>query len=99
MSLSRQHNQSGQQAAEIFGIPELRNQRYLISFKAGRRARFVAELGGLDVSAAPLYSHNATHQSLFSKGFASVTPVQIMQARYKKEHPDAAAHPIGHPGN
>lgn len=99
--MQRQHDQNGQQAAQRFGIPELRNHRYLMSFQAGRRARFAAELGGLDVSAAPLYSHNATHQSLFSQGWGSVTPVQIVQARHRRaqqarstqgEH-HAASHP------
>jgi len=109
-----QHNQNGQQASQRFGIPELRNPRYLMSFQAGRRARFMAELGGpgrrarfmaelggLDVSTAPLYSHNATHQSLFSKGWGSVTPVQIFQARHRRAQqarstqgePHAASHP------
>lgn len=55
--------------------PECRNARYLAIYERGRSARFSAAL--TDDDAAPLFSHNPTYQSLFVKGFESVTRDEI----------------------
>jgi len=87
---SKQHATSGGQAAISFGIPELRNPRYLAIFKAGRQAHFKADRDGLGDS-VPLYSHNATYQALFNRGWASVTEVHLLQARYRR-HQEGVHH-------
>ena len=78
------HNSNGNQAVIWFGIPELKNPRYLATFKAGRLSRFKADHDGLGDS-VPLYSHNQTYQSLFTKGWQSVTQVQLLQARHRNK--------------
>ena len=78
------HNSDGNQAVIWFGIPELKNPRYLATFKAGRQARFKADRDGFG-DTVPLYSHNKTYQSLFTKGWQSVTQVQLLQARYRNQ--------------
>lgn len=82
--VSKQHSTSGGQAAISFGIPELKNPRYLATFKAGRLSRFKADHDGLGDS-VPLYSHNQTYQSLFTKGWQSVTQVQLLLARHRNK--------------
>ena len=86
----KQHDGGGNQAAISFGIPELKNPRYFAIFKAGRQARFRADRDGLG-DAVPLYSHNATYQALFTKGWGSVTEVHLLQARYRR-HQEGAHH-------
>jgi hypothetical protein len=50
--------------------PALRNRRLLEIFKHARAKRI--ELG--KSAEMPLFSHNATYQSIFSKGWKSITP-------------------------
>ena len=78
------HNSNGNQAVIWFGIPELKNPRYLATFKAGRLSRFKADHDGLGDS-VPIYSHNQTYQSLFTKGWQSVTQVQLLLARHRNK--------------
>ena len=47
----RRQAQQGIQAAGYFGIPELKNPRYLACFKDGRRAHLKAALAGADLGA------------------------------------------------
>ena len=81
---SRQH--TGDRTAPIrYGIPELRNPRYLATFKAGQKARVMADQFGLaEQGTVPLYSHNQTYQSLFTKGWASLSEVDLMRLRAKR---------------
>lgn len=67
--------------AAHFRIPELKNKYYLDCFKAGRKARLSAE----SASPIPLYSHNATMQSIYTKGWRSVSESDLHQYRYKKK--------------
>lgn len=69
--------------AEWFGIPELKNPRYLGCFRAGRRSRIHHELSG-DAGPVPLYSHHATYQSLYHKGWHSVTELDLVRARQRR---------------
>ncbi|WP_346205997.1 hypothetical protein [Aeromonas salmonicida] len=76
----------GIQAAGCFGIPELKNPRYLACFKDGRRAHLKAYLAAssttsADLETIPLYSHHATRQSLFAQGWRSVTELDRLRAR------------------
>ena len=81
---SRQH--TGDLNAPIrYGIPELRNPRYLATFKAGQKARVMADQYGLaEPGTVPLYSHNLTYQSLFTKGWESLSEVDLMRLRAKR---------------
>lgn len=54
-------------------IPELRNPRYLAIYERAREMRMQAKLAGKDTCLPPLFSHNATYQSIFTKGWRSVT--------------------------
>lgn len=84
---NKQHKAvQGIQAAGCFGIPELKNPRYLDCFKAGRKAHFKAALAlpegsGTEHLAIPLHSHHQTRQSLFTKGWQSVTELDRLRAR------------------
>ncbi|QNF25778.1 hypothetical protein FT673_22325 [Aeromonas hydrophila] len=72
------------QFAGCFGIPELKNPRYLACFKDGRRAHLKAYLAAsvsTDLETIPLYSHHATRQSLFEKGWRSVGELDRLRAR------------------
>ena len=82
-SLTNKRRQAlqGIQAAGCFGIPELKNPRYLACFKDGRRAHFKAYLAGADLQAIPLYSHHQTRQSLFAQGWRSVGELDRLRAR------------------
>jgi hypothetical protein len=76
----------GIQAAGCFGIPELKNPRYLACFKDGRRAHLKAYLAAssttsADLETIPLYSHHGTRQSLFDQGWCSVTELDRLRAR------------------
>lgn len=63
-------------AALIRSYPELRNPRYMSFFKLGRDKR--RELGtGADI---PLFSYNATWQSIFTKGWRSVDEWEYIPA-------------------
>lgn len=87
----RRHAFQGIQAAGCFGIPELKNPRYLACFKDGRRAHLKAYLANpnsisADLETIPLYSHHATRQSLFAlllikKCWCSVTELDRLRAR------------------
>lgn len=77
----RQRVQQRIQVAGYFGIPELKNPRYLACFKDGRNAHLKASLTGADLQAIPLYSHHSTRQSLFAKGWLSVTELDRLRAR------------------
>lgn len=67
--------------AEHFHIPELKNQYYLDCFKAGRRARFAS----LTADPVPLYSHDPTRQSIFTKGWRSVSDIDLHHHRFKQK--------------
>lgn len=80
------------QVAGYFGIPELKNPRYLACFKDGRSAHLKAWLAdplttSTDPQAIPLYSHHATRQSLFAKGWLSVTELDRLRARARRSQP------------
>lgn len=77
------------QAAGCFGIPELKNPRYLACFKDGRKAHLKAALANqiADPKAIPLYSHHKTRQSLFEKGWRSVTELDRQRARARHCQP------------
>ena len=77
----RQRAQQRIQIAGYFGIPELKNPRYLLCFKDGRRAHLNAALAGADLEAIPLYSHHATRQSLYEQGWRSVGELDRLRAR------------------
>lgn len=66
-----------------FRIPELKNKYYLDCFKAGRKARFNA----VSEKQIPLYSHDKTRQSIFTKGWQSVSDIdiQLRQAKQKEQ--------------
>lgn len=66
--------------AEHFHIPELKNQYYLDCFKAGRKGRFAS----LTPEQIPLYSHDKTRQSLFVKGWRSVSSYDLMRHEQRK---------------
>ncbi|MDX7824234.1 hypothetical protein SJT38_14110 [Aeromonas caviae] len=82
-SLTNKHQRAQQriEVAGYFGIPELKNPRYLACFKDGRRAHLKAALAGADLEAIPLYSHHATRQSLFEQGWRSVGELDRLRAR------------------
>lgn len=88
---TRQHT-GDPTAPQRYGIPELRNPRYLATFRAGRKARVLADIGGLaGPDDVPLYSHNATHQSLFKQGWESLSNTDLMLIRHKRATEAAAA--------
>lgn len=88
-SLTNKHGRAQQriQAAGYFGIPELKNPRYLLCFKDGRKAHFKAVLAGADLQAIPLYSHHPTRQSLFAQGWRSVGELDRLRARARHTPP------------
>lgn len=88
-TLPRKQQQAEQriQAAGYFGIPELKNPRYLACFKDGRRAHLNAYFASADLTAIPLYSHHATRQSLFEQGWRSVTELDRLRARARLTPP------------
>lgn len=88
----RQRAQQRIQVAGYFGIPELKNPRYLACFKDGRSAHLKVWLAdpltiSTDPQAIPLYSHHATRQSLFAKGWLSVTELDRLRARARRSQP------------
>ncbi|MDD9308406.1 hypothetical protein V6S06_14100 [Aeromonas hydrophila] len=88
----RQRAQQRIQVAGYFGIPELKNPRYLACFKDGRSAHLKAWLAdpltsNTDPQAIPLYSHHTTRQSLFAKGWQSVTELDRLRARARHSQP------------
>lgn len=70
--------------ATHFRIPELKNEYYLDCFKAGRKARFMAE----SAKQIPLYSHDKTRQSIYTKGWQSVSEIDLMRHRQKQQEQD-----------
>jgi len=84
-----QQQAAAAQAAGWFGVPELKNPRYLACFKDGRRAHLKAALAHqiADPQAIPLYSHHQTRQSLFEKGWRSVTELDRLRARARHAKP------------
>lgn len=66
--------------AEHFHIPELKNQYYLDCFKAGRKGRFASSTP----EQIPLYSHDKTRQSIFVKGWRSVSSYDLMRHEQRK---------------
>ncbi|CAM3719578.1 MULTISPECIES: hypothetical protein [Xenorhabdus] len=62
-------------------IPALRNPRYYSIYQSGRERCLQQALAGNAISQVPLYSHNATYQSLFSQGWASVNAQDIRLAK------------------
>ncbi|MDC9620121.1 hypothetical protein PSI22_00385 [Xenorhabdus sp. XENO-7] len=67
-------------------IPELRNPRYYGIYHSGRERCLQQALAGNDIRPVPLYSHNATYQSLFSKGWLSVNTQDIRLAKAEGRH-------------
>ena len=67
--------------ADHFHIPELKNAYYLDCFKAGRKARFDAD----DSEQIPLYSHDKTRQSMYQKGWRSVSQFDLMRHEQRKK--------------
>lgn len=64
-----------------FRIPELKNEYYLDCFKAGRKARFIS----VSDKQIPLYSHDKTRQSIFTKGWQSVSDIDLMRHQQKQK--------------
>ena len=64
-------------------IPELRNPRYARIYEDGRERRMIEEELGAGCRDVPLYSHNATYQSIFAKGWHSVTAQDVRLSRCK----------------
>ncbi|MBX9561590.1 hypothetical protein FKF73_02640 [Aeromonas hydrophila] len=86
----RQRAQQRIQIAGYFGIPELKNPRYLACFKDGRRAHLkacLAEPAPTDLKTIPLYSHHVTRQSLFEQGWRSVGELDRLRARARHTPP------------
>ncbi|WP_256689445.1 hypothetical protein [Aeromonas veronii] len=81
LTIKQQKAAAAIQAAGCFGIPELKNPRYLACFKDGRKAHLKAALANqiADPKAIPLYSHHQTRQSLFEKGWRSVTELDRLR--------------------
>lgn len=75
LTIKQQKAAAAIQAAGCFGIPELKNPRYLACFKDGRKAHLKAALANqiADPKAIPLYSHHQTRQSLFGVAFGDRT--------------------------
>ena len=94
LTIKQQKAAAAIQAAGYFGIPELKNPRYLACFKDGRKAHLKAALANqiADPKAIPLYSHHQTLQSLFEKGWRSVTELDRLRARARHCQP-----PLFHP--
>ena len=67
--------------AEHFHVPELKNQYYLDCFKAGRKGRFSSSTP----EQIPLYSHDKTRQSIFVKGWRSVSSYDLMRREQQKK--------------
>ncbi len=64
-----------------FHIPELKSLYYLDCFKAGRKARFAS----LTAEPVPLYSHDPTRQSIYTKGWQSVSDIDLHHRRFKQK--------------
>ncbi|MGL5216993.1 MAG: hypothetical protein ACRC8R_18010 [Aeromonas hydrophila] len=92
----RQRAQQRIQIAGYFGIPELKNPRYLACFKDGRRAHlkaYLAESASTDLETIPLYSHHPTRQSLFAQGWRSVGELDRLRARARlSQHQEKETH-------
>jgi hypothetical protein len=67
--------------ARHFHIPELKNKCYLDCFKEGRKARLTAE----SAKRVPLHSHDKTRQSLFTKGWQSVSDIDLLRHQQKQK--------------
>lgn len=61
-------------------IPETRNPRYRAAYLEGRKNALSSALQGTSLGDIPLYSHNATYQSLYKKGWMSVSEQDIRLA-------------------
>ncbi|AXG42216.1 MULTISPECIES: hypothetical protein [Photorhabdus] len=66
-------------------IAELRNPRYLSIYEAGRERCLQQALAGNDISDIPIYSYNATYQSLFCRGWQSVSAQDIRLLRAERD--------------
>lgn len=64
----------------IRSMPELRNRRYLQVFIEARERRIQLAQQGKSTNIIPLYSHYATYQAIFRKGWNSVTEFDIRTA-------------------
>ncbi|AYV15698.1 hypothetical protein EEY24_08800 [Shewanella algae] len=71
---------------------KIKNRIYRQCARDGFNARIRAELAdertGTALNTAqnvPLYSHHATRQSMFERGWQAVTPMHIKQARAKAQ--------------
>lgn len=62
-------------------IPELKNPRYAGIFDDGRAVRLEYASQGLPTGKVPLHSYHAIYQSLFEKGWHSVTACDIRMAQ------------------
>lgn len=57
--------------------PILRNQRFLELFEFARECVMNRAINGDNYKVVPLYSHDATYQSVFTKGWLSVSEQDI----------------------
>lgn len=66
-------------------IAELRNPRYLSIYEAGRERFFFKQKTAYEISDIPIYSYNATYQSLFCRGWQSVSAQDIRLLRAERD--------------
>lgn len=52
--------------------PILRSKRFLELFEFARECAMTRAISGDDYKTVPLYSHDATYQSVFTKGWHSI---------------------------
>ncbi|WP_140918346.1 hypothetical protein [Limnobaculum xujianqingii] len=62
-------------------MPELKNPRYLRIFEDAREAHIALVVAGQPTDKVPLFSRYATYQTVYRKGWASVTEFDIRLAR------------------
>lgn len=63
----------------------IQNRHYRECARAGWRARLSVELTGEVPAQVPLYSHHATRQSYFEKGWRAVTALDVAKAQCKQQ--------------
>lgn len=66
--------------------PILRNQRFLELFEFARECAMNRAINGDDYKKVPLYSHDSTYQSVFTKGWRSITAQDIRLQKALSEH-------------
>lgn len=66
--------------------PILRNPRFREIFEFARECAMNRALNGDNYKIVPLYSHDATYQSVFTKGWCSITAHDIRLQKALSEH-------------